>query len=66
MAQWDQPKYIRIADAQKRYSLSRSTFNRALASGELTRIKRGGAVLLDLAEVEAWIVAGTQPVQEIA
>lgn len=52
---------IRIGDAVRRYSLSRSTFNRALASGELTRFKRGGSVLLEREEVERWVRAGAEP-----
>lgn len=55
------PAFIRINDAVQRYSLSRSTFNRALASGELTRIKRGSSVLLEREEVERWVRAGADP-----
>ena len=43
-----------------RFSLSRSTFDSALAAGELTRVKRGRAVLLELAEVEMWTRSGAQ------
>ena len=49
------PKYIRINDAVALYSLSRSTFNRALNSGELTAIKKGTAVLLEVEAVDRWI-----------
>ena len=49
------PKYIRINDAVVRYSLSRSTFNRALKSGDLTAIKKGTAVLLEVEAVDRWI-----------
>ena len=55
------PAFLRINDAVARYSLSRSTFNRALASGELTRIKRGSSVLLEREEVERWVRAGAEP-----
>jgi excisionase family DNA binding protein len=55
------PAFIRINDAVQRYSLSRSTFNRALASGDLTRIKRGASVLLEREEVERWVRAGAEP-----
>ena len=55
------PTFLRINDAVARYSLSRSTFNRALASGELTRIKRGSSVLLEREEVERWVRAGAEP-----
>ena len=57
----DVPIFIRIDDAVRRYSLSRSTFNRALAAGELTRHKRGGSVLLERVEVERWVRAGAEP-----
>ena len=56
------PAFLRINDAVARYSLSRSTFNRALAAGELTRIKRGSSVLLEREEVERWVRAGAEPV----
>ena len=52
------PKFIRINDAVARYSLSRSTFNRALQSGELTGIKKGTALLLEVAELDRWIIGG--------
>ena len=62
MAQLDAtPAFIRINDAVQRFSLSRSTFNRALASGELTRIKRGSSVLLEREEVERWVRGGAEP-----
>ena len=49
------PKYIRINDAVTRYSLSRSTINRALKSGDLASIKKGGAVLLEVSEADRWV-----------
>ncbi|SFI65072.1 hypothetical protein SAMN04488095_1469 [Jannaschia pohangensis] len=49
------PRFVRIADATQMYSLSRATFDRALAGGDLTRYKRGSAVLLEVAELDAWI-----------
>lgn len=55
------PSFIRINDAVRLFSLSRSTFNRALASGELTRLKRGSAVLLERQEVEQWLRMGAEP-----
>ena len=55
------PTFIRIDEAVQRYSLSRSTFNRALAAGELTRIGRGRSVLLEREEVERWVRAGAEP-----
>ena len=55
------PAFLRINDAVRHFSLSRSTFNRALASGELTRIKRGSSVLLEREEVERWVRAGAEP-----
>lgn len=50
-----EPRYIRIKEAEARYSLSRATWNRALNDGGLTRYKRGRAVLLSVAEIESWI-----------
>jgi len=50
-----QAKYIRINDAVVRYSLSRSTFNRAIKAGEITPIKKGRAVLLDIEALDRWI-----------
>ena len=52
------PKYMRINDACVRYSLSRSTFNRALKEGELIGIKKGSAVLLEIEAVDNWITGG--------
>ena len=57
----DVPTFIRIDEAVRRCSLSRSTFNRALAAGELTRIRRGRSVLLEREEVERWVRAGAEP-----
>jgi len=48
-------KYIRISDAVERYSLSRSTFYRAIKSGEITPIKKGRAVLLEIEALDRWI-----------
>lgn len=48
-------RYIRISDAPLLYSLSRSTFYRAVNRGELTIYKRGGASLLKVSEVDQWI-----------
>ena len=56
-----EPQFIRIGDAVHRFSLSRSIFDRALAAGDLRRFKRGHAVLLELAEVEAWVRSGAKP-----
>lgn len=52
------PHFIRMNDAVWRYSTSRSTLNRALAAGELTRFKRGSTVLLEVEELERWVRAG--------
>ncbi|MBI1494801.1 helix-turn-helix transcriptional regulator [Halocynthiibacter styelae] len=49
------PKYIRINRAVEIYSLSRSTFYRAFEAGELSPIKRGGAVLLEVTAIDQWI-----------
>lgn len=49
------PKYIRINRAVEMYSLSRSTFYRAFEAGQLTPIKRGGAVLLEVSAIDRWI-----------
>lgn len=47
-------KYIRPKAAAERVSLSVATINRALAKGDLARIKRGAATLIDVAELDAW------------
>jgi excisionase family DNA binding protein len=49
------PKFVRVVDATHRYSLSRSTIERAIAAGEITRHKRGRLTLLEVAELDAWI-----------
>ena len=46
--------FLRPRPAAERLSLSVATINRALAKGELTRIKRGSATLVDVAELDAW------------
>jgi excisionase family DNA binding protein len=48
-------KYIRIREFCEQYSLSRSTAYRLFERGELTPIKKGGAVLLSVADIEAWL-----------
>ena len=62
MAGESTPTFIRPREAVDRFGLSRSTFDRALTRGELTRHKKGSATLLELAEVEAWIRDGAQRV----
>ena len=47
--------FIRPKEAAARASLSLVTINRALDRGELTRIKRGSAVLIEVAEFDAWV-----------
>lgn len=51
----NEPQYIRINDVSGKYSISRSTVERAIAGGELPRVKRGRIVLLNVEAVEAWI-----------
>lgn len=46
--------FIRPKAAALRYSVSLATINRALARGELTRVKRGSATLIEVAEADAW------------
>jgi excisionase family DNA binding protein len=48
-------KYIRIREFCEQYSLSRTTAYRLFERGELTPIKRGGAVLLSVADIDAWL-----------
>lgn len=50
------PKYIRIKDACIIYALSRSTLYRAFNANELTPIKKGGCVLINVAEIDNWII----------
>ncbi len=52
------PKYLRITEASRIYSISRSTWDRAMNDGELTRYKRGKMVLMSIEEIENWIAAG--------
>jgi predicted DNA-binding transcriptional regulator AlpA len=51
------PKFIRLPDATSVYGPSRSTFDRAMKSGELTRFKPGKMVLMSIAEIESWIAS---------
>jgi excisionase family DNA binding protein len=51
----NEPQYIRINDVSGKYSISRSTIERAISGGDLPRVKRGRIVLLDVEAVEAWI-----------
>ena len=46
--------FLRPRPAAERLSLSVATINRALAKGELTRIKRGSATLIAVDELDAW------------
>ena len=48
------PVFILPKAAATRYSVSLATINRALARGELTRLKRGSATLIEVAEADAW------------
>lgn len=48
------PVFTRPKAAAVRYSVSLATINRALAKGELTRIKRGSATLIEVAEADRW------------
>jgi len=51
--------YLRPRTAAERFSVSVATINRALRSGELTRIKRGRCTLIDVAELDAWVRGDT-------
>jgi len=48
------PKCIRIKQFCDWYNVSRSTVYRLFERGEITPIRRGGVVLLDMSEVERW------------
>lgn len=56
----DKPTLIRLTAAMDRYDLSRSTFNRAVIRGDLTRHKAGRVTFLDEAEIERWITSPTK------
>lgn len=51
----DKPNLIRLTDAMANYGLSRSTFNRAVIRGDLTRHKAGRITFFDEAEITRWI-----------
>lgn len=47
-------KRIRIKQFCDLYSVSRSTAYRLFERGEITPIRKGGIVLLDVAQIERW------------
>lgn len=51
----NEPVYIRLSTACRRYDTSRTTFYRAFEAGTLANFKRDGSVYLRVADVEAWI-----------
>jgi len=59
LPQKTEPKFIRISGAIKRYSLSRSTFYRAIDKGEIHPIKKGGCVLFSIDALDKWILSET-------
>ena len=66
MAASTDPKFVRIVDAVGLFSISRSTFERAIRAGQLTAHKRGRLTLLETREVEGWITGRTAPAQPAA
>ena len=56
-----EPQYVRMADAPKVFGLSRDTLERRAKEGCFSIRKVGGASLLKVAEVCAWIDAGALP-----
>jgi predicted DNA-binding transcriptional regulator AlpA len=53
---------IRLTDAIKRYSLSRSTFDRAVKKGAITKHTVGRAAFVDTHQIDAWIMGENQSV----
>ena len=51
-------KFIRVKDAMRIASLSRTSLDRAFADGELRKYKRGRAVLINAQEFQTWIESG--------
>ena len=56
----DDALYQRPNDAALLVGLSRSTIDRMATSGEITRIKRGCATLIEMSELYAAIKQGTE------
>jgi hypothetical protein len=52
------PRYIRISDAPKMFSLSEQTLRRRSYEGCFNLYKRGRLTLISIAEVERWIQTG--------
>ncbi len=51
---------IRLKDAIERYSLSRSTFDRAANAGAITKHTLGRAAFVDTHQIDAWITGKNQ------
>lgn len=49
------PLYVRVSDAQEVFGLHRATIYRQAKAGAIRIYKRGGASLLSVAEMRAWI-----------
>ncbi len=55
---------IRLKDAIQRYSLSRSTFDRAANAGVITKHKVGRATFLDTYQIDAYILGESQEFEQ--
>jgi excisionase family DNA binding protein len=55
------PLLVRVEDAARMLSLSRSIVYEMLNSGELPSVRRGSARRIPLAAIHAWIAANTSP-----
>ncbi|CUK08540.1 hypothetical protein RUE5091_03093 [Ruegeria denitrificans] len=53
---------IRLKDAIQRYSLSRSTFDRAANAGVITKHTVGRAAFVDTHQIDAWIMGEGQSI----
>lgn len=53
-----QPLFIRVSDVHRVFGVSESTIRRHAKADAITIYKRGGASLLKVAEVAAWIEKG--------
>lgn len=57
-----EPLLVRVEEAARILSLSRSTIYEMLDSGELPSVRRGSARRIPLAAVRAWVERQTEPI----
>ena len=54
------PDLARTTSVIAKYALSRSTLDRAVNAGHLTRYKRNRASFFDMNQVDAWLMGTTE------